>query len=113
MSKVYVTNYSHEYLEAKEFGELVPVTSGFVDLSSPDRARVEIVKRIIDSDKEDFVLLSGIATVAVMVCLAWFQRHQQIKLLVWERDRETGGNYKVIKITAEGLSDMFADLAKL
>lgn len=107
MSKVYITNYNHEYLEAKDYGELVPITSGFVDLTSLDRVRSQVIEKIADSKPDDYVLVSGIATIVVIACLVWFHKHKQIRLMIWRRpSKDNEGYYKIIELTEEGLTDM-------
>lgn len=61
MPKVFIVNRAgHDFSKAKEFGTLVPVTSGNINVFRPDRDLYKIQRALDDFDyTQDFLLLSG------------------------------------------------------
>lgn len=58
--KVFITNRGwHNYDKAAQYGELVAVTIGHVDLSATDRLEEKIQFSLRAADSADYLLLSG------------------------------------------------------
>jgi len=108
--KVYITNYSiHDYSSAEKFGELVPLTSGTINIKNINRMIMTVAEKLIDSDKDDYLLLSGHqSTVAVSVAIMLLL-HGRVKVLIWDfgkneyvmRTITKNKIYKAIKIARD------------
>lgn len=61
MPKVFIVNQAgHDFSKAKEFGTLVPITTGNINVFRPDRDLFRIQQELLDFDfTTDFLLLSG------------------------------------------------------
>lgn len=97
MRKVYVTNYAgHDYTQLEKFGKIVPITTGYVSFDSLDRIKVQVAQGIIDSDREDYLALSGAAIIGALASLLWFCKHRKVKLLNYDR---VSKDYREVVIT--------------
>jgi len=108
---VWIANFrGHDFSPAKKWGELKYITVGYVPKSSPDGLFFTVVKKIIETDAEDWLLPSGTIPMNVIIGAIWFFRHKKIKLLVWDRKREGGGGYKQMIFTQEHLEHLLESL---
>lgn len=109
VTRVFVTNFAgHDYTAAEEFGEIVPVTKGYISFHSLDRVKYHVCEKIVESDAEDFLLLSGIPIICVIATTFWYFLHKKVKLLV--HDKKGGGKYRELVITEKNFQDLFAVL---
>lgn len=109
--RVFVTNYAgHDYTDAERYGEFVWITKGFVSFQSLDRVKFNIAELLIkeESNKEDWLLLSGKPIICVVTALIWFALHQKVKILVW--DQKNRNKYRELVLTQKNMSDLIGVL---
>lgn len=105
---VWITNYAgHEYEDAKRFGVLKQITSGHISFASLDRIKFTIASAVAETHKDDYLVLSGANIVCVLSAIIWFQLHEQIKILNWDKfaNNSTGG-YREMLITKSNLTEL-------
>jgi hypothetical protein len=107
--RVFVTNFAgHDYTAAEEFGEIVPITKGYISFHSLDRVKYRVCESVGDSHEEDYLLLSGIPVICVIAASYWYFLHKKVKLLV--HDKKGGGKYRELIISEKNFKDLFAVL---
>lgn len=107
MSKVYITNSAgHDFTNAKQFGELVWVTKGFVSFHSLDRLKHILSEKLAETKPEDYLLLSGTQVICVVASVIWYEKHKCINLLV--HDKKHYGYYRKLTITQSNLEDIMS-----
>ena len=85
-TRVYVSNFAgHDYADAQRFGELRPITMGFISFQSLDRVKFQIAEGIRDSRPEDFLVLSGTNIVNVLAALLWMSMHGKVRILNYDK----------------------------
>jgi hypothetical protein len=109
---VWIVNYAgHDYEDAKRYGELRNITVGYVSLHSLDRVKFDLTSKVWRETKaSDWLLLSGKPLVCVLVALAWFSIHGQVKLLVWDQKKKE--KYREMIITTSNINEIFTVLNK-
>lgn len=86
MAKVYIVNAGgHNHHKARTYGELVPITRGYVSQGSLDRVFFDVINGIKDSSAGDWLLPSGLMFLNIIAATAWIARHSQLSLLVWDK----------------------------
>ncbi|KKN53601.1 hypothetical protein LCGC14_0600970 [marine sediment metagenome] len=87
MPKVYIVNEgSHNYNDAKRFGELVPLSyAGRIGRYSPSVIFLEFADILKDSSKEDFILLSGLALVNAIATGIMSRLHGNVNFLIYHQ----------------------------
>lgn len=104
--KVYVANYAgHDFKGLEEYGEVTWITRGFVSFSSMDRLKYMIAERVAQTNPNDYLCLAGVTTVAVLAAISWFALHNQINLLVYDKD--SSKKYRKVTITKDNLTEIF------
>jgi len=119
---VWITNYAgHEFSLAKQYGELRYITKGYISFSSLDRLKFHIAGQLVESQPEDYLLLSGTIIICVIAAIVWFKMHKKIKLLNWDRKSspplqfvadsneqltENTGAYREMVITDDNLTQL-------
>lgn len=84
MNKVYVTNFSgYTYDKADQFGELIYITSGFVNVSNNQELRNKLNSFITKANKDDYLLLSGNNLLCALALHCWLNVHGVCKVLHW------------------------------
>ncbi len=105
MSKVYIVNFAgHNYEQAEEYGEIVPVTIGYISMGSLDRILFDVITGLKNSTPEDWLLPSGLIAVNLIAGAIWMRMHGKIKILLWDRKSkkgESGGRYREMKFDAD------------
>ena len=93
-NKVFLINEgSHDYSQASTFGEILTLSKGFIarfHISKMVRTFNEAMK---DSTEEDYILISGPATMIAMACAVFARKHGRLNLLIWQPDDAIGGCY--------------------
>jgi hypothetical protein len=84
MSKVYIANDpgTLDFSGAKQFGELVFITKGTVDIFNPDRLMRDIHIKLKDWDAEDYLLLSGSIVISFLTAL--MLQTKNVRLLIFD-----------------------------
>jgi hypothetical protein len=84
---VFVTNFhpDHNYQPATEYGAVRPITSGNYPVFKTHRLLEEITDAIVESDEQDFLLLSGSSAIAAIAIAVWLTKHHQVNLLLHEK----------------------------
>lgn len=110
--RVFVTNYAgHDYEDAKEYGEFVWITRGYVSFQSLDRVKYTIAEQVVKSGPEDWLLLSGKPIISAIAVLIWFSRHKKVKMLVWDQ-KSKGKKYRELIITERNMNELIQILAQ-
>ena len=90
MSRVFVLNYSgHNVTSAEDFGELIYLTEGDINIWDTDRVNYLISKRLQNYNydpKEDFVALSGNLVLGYVLGNILGQ-YDAVNLLIWDSVR--------------------------
>lgn len=81
---VYISNKARNqnYKAAEEFGSVVFVTQGKFPIFKTNLLRGEIIKVLLWSEEDDYLLLSGSTVVAGLCLMIWLMLHKQCKLLL-------------------------------
>lgn len=87
----------HDYETAKKFGRLMPMTTGGVNVFSPDRLMVTIGPRLKVAAVEDYLVVSGSPLLNALVVAMWLHRFEKANLLLWSHKAE---EYKLVTVTA-------------
>lgn len=86
--KVYIVNKSgHDFDEAIPFGELVYLSEGMMDryaITSMFRQFSEIMK---DSHEDDYILLTGLASMGSIACAIFAYKHGRLNLLIFKNNK--------------------------
>lgn len=85
---VYAVNYSAlNYSNAEQFGEVVYMTKGVLDLDKLDYYDSIISKYLQDSVEEDMLLFSGSNLVCGIALKNWLKLHPTCTVLYWEKKK--------------------------
>lgn len=84
---VFVSNQSpaHNYSSASHFGALRFVTRGNYPIFKTNRLTEEIIETLAYSKADDYLLISGSATIAAICMAVWLEMHPRLKLLIYSR----------------------------
>ncbi len=93
MPKVLVINKScHDFSAAYEFGEVHYMTEGTMERFSTTKMFRAFKPFIDDSSSEDFILITGMTNMSVVVCSMFAAKHGRVNLLLYKEQR-AGGRY--------------------
>lgn len=90
----------HDYSKAEEFGRLMPVTMGTVNVFNPDRLMVICGHRLRMAQEADFVVVSGSPTINAIFIAMWLRRFERINLLQWSHRDDS---YKLVTVTSAAI----------
>lgn len=96
--RVYVVNMgTHDYKPAEQYGELVFMTRGILNLNNVKGYGENMRKLISDSIAEDYLLFSGPTVISALAVKIWFEFHQKCKIIYsyGPKDRQ---RYKVVEL---------------
>jgi len=84
---VFISNKAsqHNYTPAAQHGAMKSITSGNYSIFKTVRLRDEIIKVLLNSEKTDFLLLSGSSVIAGICMSIWLLMHDEVKLLLYDR----------------------------
>jgi len=105
MSKVYIVNAEKfDFSAAKEYGELVPITTGNINPFDCHRLMLEVKDKMkYFNPKEDYILLVGHNILNIIVAVVAFEKGDEIKTLVYGAKH---GDYVVSTIKKEWKSSV-------
>ena len=108
MSKVWVVNYSgHKIHKAKQYGEIVILTRGKVNVFQGDRLMYELVEQMKDIIEEDYILISGTPILNVFVLTIALTLIGKVNYLLYDaRDNE----YYIRTLIAEDVSRIIEEV---
>jgi len=88
---VYISNKSedHNYSPAAAYGSLRYITIGNYPIFKTTRLMEEIIKALVMSEPDDYLLISGSAIIAGMALATWMEMHAVVKVLLWDRANGT------------------------
>lgn len=85
MAKVYVVNKSsHDFSSAEKFGELIFMTSGRMSRFGTNDMIRKFKESMIDSDKDDYLLLCSLNVMNALACSVFAQKHSTLNLLLYK-----------------------------
>lgn len=101
-SKVFIANFqpNKDFSPAEEFGELVFMSRGFIDLKNLARTRSKIEQYLKVAAPTDFIILNGPAVVNALIIALWFNRFGYVNVLSWDPNK-TGYIHNVVGISPE------------
>ena len=103
-SVVWIVNASsHDYTPVRDIEgvkDVRAITTGYVSLGNYNRLLETIRNSLIDSEPEDFLLLSGLPFLNVLAAVYFINRHGGLNLLTWDKKYKT---YRKFKLTNEQL----------
>ena len=76
-------NEGHDYRNAKEFGEIIPLSEGMVSPLATDRFLERVKDRLDQVGPEDYVLLSGHLLLNAVVCGYLARRNGWLRVLTF------------------------------
>jgi len=81
---VFITNLSpkHDYSAAVRYGAHRPVTSGNYPVFKTDRLVEEIVRALMYSSEDDYLLFSGSSFIGGLCLQIWLSLHKHCKVLL-------------------------------
>ena len=84
---VFITNMNpdHDYTSAAKYGAIRPITSGNYAIFKTSRLIDEAVQALLESDEEDYLLVSGSSVVAAICMAVWLIMHKKANLLLHDR----------------------------
>lgn len=95
---VYIVNKAgHDFSNAEKYGELVPVTTGNINIARPDRDLFNI-SQILDNfdSSSDYLLLSGnVLANAMCVAVLAYSQKTPIQLLVYDAKSQEYHNHNL------------------
>jgi len=85
MSKVYVVNSSgHDLSGAEEFGELIPLTQGRINIYSTDRLLLELREKLKHYEEGDYLLLCGYILLNLLAGGIILEKTGKLNLLLYD-----------------------------
>jgi len=88
--KVYLPNLSsHDISDAHRFGDIIPLTEGKISRYSTNHLYREIEPIIAESSPEDYILLTGLTVINVIVASLYALKHNRLNLLIHRADDNT------------------------
>lgn len=97
--RVFVANFAgHDYSIAEKYGELVFITKGFISFQGLDRVKYRVAQGMMEATAEDWLVLSGTNIINVLAALLWYQRHDCVKILNFDKTTQV---YREIIVTRE------------
>jgi len=111
--RVFITNYAgHTYDGARQYGNLVALTKGYVSFGSLDRMKYNVFERILkDTEREDWLLLSGVPIISAIAAMLWFTYHGKCKMLIWDR-KKPDGPYRELIIDRDNYEMMLNEIER-
>lgn len=96
VNRVYVTNNSgYPYDKAKEYGELVFLTRGYMYYNDIDDIIKKIGNIISEASEDDYLCLSGNNFICALALHLWSNNKGICKILHWDQDTR---DYKLYPI---------------
>lgn len=88
MPTVFIANKSfHDYTRASQFGNLVSLTVGNVDLKATDRLEERIQHGLRNSEPDDILLLGGAPIIATLAQAYLMRKHGAVNVLYHDPGR--------------------------
>lgn len=85
MAKVLVLNRGpHDYSDAELYGDLVYCTEGSIKRDDIAQMYRELTPFIEDSDTDDYILLTSLASLCSVACAMFAARHGRLNLLIYD-----------------------------
>jgi len=101
-NKVFIINKSgHDFSDAKRFGDLIYLSEGMIDRYAITSMYREFVGILKESNKDDYILLSGLSSMSSIACSIFAFIHGRLNLLIFRNDR-----YITRKIVLKELIDL-------
>lgn len=93
MPKIYITNYNPEfsYDLAREYGEPIYMTQGFVPPADFAAIERKFTKFAAEATSDDFLLLSGANILVAIAVAAWLRTHPEVTVLQHSKKRDESG----------------------
>jgi hypothetical protein len=108
--KVWIVSFAgHDFSDAKRYGELTPVTTGYVSLESLDRLFFMVFDALKDSSPDDYLLHSGLNILNVLAGAIWWNLHESLNALVWDQKEQ---KYHSLSVSKEQIDDYLTALAR-
>ena len=94
MSTVYIPNHAgHDYSGAAKFGSVKVITEGRLEKFKLHEFSVICLNAMKDSEEDDYVLISGLASVCAVACSIQSHRFGKLNILVYRGDRYVEYNF--------------------
>ncbi len=86
--KVYAVNLNDkDYSGAEEYGDIIYMTEGVLDLRKAHTYEQKIRNFLKNSTEEDYLLLSGPTLICCLAINVWLDNHKQCKVLYWSNGK--------------------------
>lgn len=110
MTKVYIANLAgHDYSKAKRYGHFTFLTEGSINPTNTDRILYDLSKQLADSEREDFILLSGHQIICSIAALVMLTMHGQVNFLIFDAVKQ---DYVSRSITHSQLTEVIDAIAQ-
>lgn len=91
MSNVYVVNKGcHDHSDAERFGKLVYLSHGAINRYATSNMFREFMPKLSNSNKEDYILITGLTVMSSMACAIFAMLHKRLNLLLYKSTRKEG-----------------------
>lgn len=82
---VFVLNKSgHDFSAAERYGKLIFLSQGKISPYSVTKMFRDFVFKMKNSTKDDFILLTGLSTMAAIACSCFVYKHGRLNLLLFK-----------------------------
>jgi len=89
MPKVYIPNNSgHDFSNAEEYGTPVFITEGTIDRFKINQMYREVADALKDSTDEDYIIVSGLTQINVVLTSAFAYKHGVLNMLIYDVKEE-------------------------
>lgn len=100
---VFISNLGggKDYSSVAKFGAMRPITSGNFPIFKTDRLMEEVITAILDSEPDDYLVLSGSGLVTALCLSVWLIIHKKARLLLFDKRQGDKGQYVPRTVTRE------------
>jgi len=86
MPKVYIINQGagHNFDPAKEFGDLVFLSTGWIDRLGTGTMHRAFSEVLADSQPDDLIVLTSLAVMCSVACAIFAHKHGRLNLLLYK-----------------------------
>lgn len=98
-----------DYSAAKEYGELMFVTSGSTNLLKVERHMTDILKVMLELPEKPYILIAGYGLLSALMIVCAFLIWGEVELLVWDVKTK---QYGLVGIKQKTILDYIKEIKK-
>ena len=87
MPTVFISNVARDkdYTPAAKYGAIRAITRGNFPIFKTNRLIEEIIEPLLESNDDDYLVLSGSSIICALCVALWLQMHDNLKVLLHDR----------------------------